>query len=731
MSTITPTRPPVSRPGSGAGVAARATSIASNIDPIRVLRRHLWLILSMAVIGGLLGVAGYVVALRVYTLYSGEVLFEVRPGLRDSTEVGSQEIINDNLVFRLAKTETLLLTSREVLTRALSNPEIRQTAWHKGFLKEDGTFGIEEAVDELEEAVNASVVRGTNLFTLKWSTHERADVPIVINNIARSYLDRRASADASIYNDNLELFRAQLAQTQRDLEDLTQEIKFFIREKGITTLLDSQYSQEAYSMREMTKNIADARQMLSVAQTSYLQTISKLEGTIEPTSEDRLEAERDPSLYRHMQEVVTLKTELRRLAERYRPDHALVLEAESRVRAAELERDAKLEEIMHRNLEAQAKDFGDEIESLQNMLDGLEDEFESTVMSLRELAGNQSQYEALENRRSHLEATRDADLQLIKEVQLMRLRSDASRVRTARWAMTPRQRSFPKIEIMIPLGILLCVGLTVAVIFLRELTDQRVKSASDLAVLPGANVLGVIPELDEDPTRAEAAELVVRRHPQSVLAESYRQACAPITRTMERCGYQLLMLASGLPGAGTTTAATNIAATAAAGGKRVLLVDANFRRPGLAQHLDASNEPGFGDALAGDIELDQAISGVGDGIFVMGAGSSGNRMFERLGNGAFDQLAAELRGRFDLVIFDTPPAVVAGEAMALASKVDAAVLVVRANQEQRGLVSRLLHQLSDAHCDLLGIILNRPRGTAGGYFKKNYAAMARYGAPTD
>ena len=87
---------------------------------------------------------------------------------------------------------------------------------------------------------------------------------------------------------------------------------------------------------------------------------------------------------------------------------------------------------------------------------------------------------------------------------------------------------------------------------------------------------------------------------------------------------------------------------------------------------------------------------------------------------------AELRTRYDLVLVDAPPAVVAGDALVLANKLDAAVLIVRANQEQRGLVARLINQLMDASCEQLGVILNRPRGTAGGYFKKNFAAMAGY-----
>ena len=197
---------------------------------------------------------------------------------------------------------------------------------------------------------------------------------------------------------------------------------------------------------------------------------------------------------------------------------------------------------------------------------------------------------------------------------------------------------------------------------------------------------------------------------------------------MERCGYQMLLLAGGLPGAGTTTAATNVAATASAAGKRVLVIDANFRRPHLASALGGQDEPGLGDVLAGMATCDMVIHEDEEGVSVMGPGRAANRVVERLSNGVFDEMLADLRSRFDLVVFDAAPAVVAGDALVLASKVDAAVLVVRAHQEQRGLVARLVHQLTDARCDLLGVVLNRARGTSGGYFKKNYATMAKYAA---
>jgi Mrp family chromosome partitioning ATPase len=82
--------------------------------------------------------------------------------------------------------------------------------------------------------------------------------------------------------------------------------------------------------------------------------------------------------------------------------------------------------------------------------------------------------------------------------------------------------------------------------------------------------------------------------------------------------------------------------------------------------------------------------------------------------------------RYDIVLFDVPPVVVAGDALAVANKVDGSILVVRAFQEQRGLVARLVGQLTEVRAQFLGAVLNRPTNTAGGYLRKNYEAMAAY-----
>jgi succinoglycan biosynthesis transport protein ExoP len=721
----------IAAPVSRASVAIKPASATTTIDPIRVVRRHIVGIVVSAIAGAFLGTAAYLALNILYPLYSGRVLFEVRPGLQTASQVGLIDQTSDDMVFRIAQTETYMLMSDEVLDQALKNPDIKQTQWHKKFLtvSSDGreVFDNMRALDELKDDVGAGVVRSSNLFNLGWSAHVASDVPIVLNAIAKAYLENRRARDYSVYDSNLSLFDEQLTRTQRELQDLAQEMRSLIKNAQVTTLEDTKSSAQAFKVQELTRQLAEVTSALNVATTGYSLASAKLEGTMEPDASDVMEAERDPAVMDQTQVLQALKAELRRLYSMRESSDPLVLNWEKRVKSVEEERGSKIKEIIRRNLEAAVRTWSENKEKYSNVVNKLEEELERNQLLLVDLAAEQAKYEALKLRREQLEAKRTADLELINEVKLMRLRADAARITLAQWAQTPREQSFPKPQVIIPLSILVLMGVTVGLVFLREMLDQRVKSASDLAVLPGARVLGAIPDLQDDPTKTAATELVIRKHPFSVLAESYRQMASTILPMMDANGHQTLLIMGGLPGSGTTTVVSNLVSLAGSSGRKVLAIDANFRRPRLAQAMEVpADGPGLADLLSGTATVDQTVLDAGNGVSVIGAGTPANRVFDRLHNGMFDSILAELRGRFDLIVFDAPPVVVSGDALVLANKVDATVLVVRANQEHRGLVARLINRLSDSRSELLGVLLNRPRGVAGGYLKKNYAAMAEY-----
>jgi Mrp family chromosome partitioning ATPase len=186
---------------------------------------------------------------------------------------------------------------------------------------------------------------------------------------------------------------------------------------------------------------------------------------------------------------------------------------------------------------------------------------------------------------------------------------------------------------------------------------------------------------------------------------------------------------SGMPESGTTTVIVNVASSIHATGRSVILIDTNFRRPRLesAAGVDPSRQ-GLGDVLAGEAPIESVISEHDDSFDLIGPGSELNRVFERLNTQKFDDSLKRLTELYDVVILDGPPGVVSGDALMLASKCDATILVVRSGGEERGLVGRLIGQLKQLDAPFIGIIFNRPRNTAGGYFKKNFKTMASYTA---
>jgi len=245
--------------------------------------------------------------------------------------------------------------------------------------------------------------------------------------------------------------------------------------------------------------------------------------------------------------------------------------------------------------------------------------------------------------------------------------------------------------------------------------------------LPGARLLGMVPDLADEPTDAARVEMIVRDHPASIVAESYRQCYSSLLQSVTDESISSIMVVGGLPDSGATSVTTNLAITALASGRSIAVVDANFRRPRVAELMGLEpNEVGLGEVLAGDATIEEALHKTREGITVLTAGDSASRVFERLNTEALSEVLEQLTARVDLVFIDAPPLVVAGEALAISNRVDATVLVARAYSEQKGLVARLVHQLSSQTSSFLGVILNRPRITAGGYYRENFKAMASY-----
>ncbi|MAI67442.1 MAG: hypothetical protein CMJ26_06160 [Phycisphaerae bacterium] len=698
------------------------------IDPIRVLRRYWKGIPIWAIVGAILGAAAFFVFARVYPLYSGDVMFEVRPGLGNATDIATTDTISDKMVERVAATQIFMIKERSILTEAVSDRTIEGTDWIKQFWDVDANVVlVDDAVDELLEELRTIIKRGTNLYGVGWSAHVATDVPIMLNAIAKAYMRRTTELDEESFRSNAELFEDQGRHIRFKLQDLNDDLQAFIQKKGITTLDDARFSATMVEIQRLTENAIENRQALITLQQRYLQIAAKLDGTMESTMEDRLLAEKDPIISRQVQILESLEANLRALRDRLDPSHPQIKDAEITVKATKDQIESKIETIIRRNLTAQMREADSSKEQITAALERTESEIEVKDAALRDLAANQSQFEGMEQTRKQLELQRDENQRLISSLKLMQLRVDASRVRRLTPALEPREKSFPKLEIMLPAGIVLAIGAFVGIIFLRELTDHKIRSASDVFIIPGAKVAGVLPDIHEDPSGLETPELALLHSSDGVFAESCRQAWAGINRSLQQSAHQTLLLLSAAPEAGTTTIVGNFAIASQLSGCKTVVLDCNFRRPCLASMFEFDDvASGVADLLVGSASIAGCVQTTESGVDVISAGTPANRISQRLGSEKMKSILAELRDSYDLVLIDAPPSIVAGDALLLANLVDALALVVHSDRDERGLVARVLRELGESRAEILGVMLNAAVGTVGGYFRKNYLAMVSY-----
>jgi len=304
--------------------------------------------------------------------------------------------------------------------------------------------------------------------------------------------------------------------------------------------------------------------------------------------------------------------------------------------------------------------------------------------------------------------------------------TSAQRVEVKVAATVPDLPTFPVLFVIVPAGMLIVVGLTVGVIVLFEMLDQRIQSASDIRMIPRTRSLGMLLDACEDPSAPKTISTAFADAPDSVFAEHIRQLRTNVSASIHRAGHHSLVVVGAMPQSGATSVITNLAQSLVANGTKTLIIDANIRRPGIHTALGLKAGPGLSDVLAGESSLESCVIKVNDGLSVLQVGSSKNRMAEQLSSQKMKQLLQQTKENYDLVLIDVAPAIVAGDAVILSNMADASMLVVRAMSEKRGQVARMSREFNESSAEFLGVLVNAVRSAAGGYMRKNIRTSFNY-----
>ena len=246
--------------------------------------------------------------------------------------------------------------------------------------------------------------------------------------------------------------------------------------------------------------------------------------------------------------------------------------------------------------------------------------------------------------------------------------------------------------------------LAVVLVLVIEQLDAGFRSSEQLEQVFGVPVLGSIPDLGRRRrNNKKRVSRYVLEQPTSSFAEAIRRAH---TKLLHERTIRTVQLTSAEPDEGKTTLALNLAQTDARLGRRVLLVDADFRRSEVANILEFRKSPGLIDVLTGRARFEDVVQIDKSGAHVLVAGGFEPSASEMLVLRDLAPLLSSLRERYDLVIVDAPPVISLVDAAVVAGFVDRTILVVRWAGTRRSVVSHALNEIAAAGGTLGGVILS-------------------------
>jgi len=318
------------------------------------------------------------------------------------------------------------------------------------------------------------------------------------------------------------------------------------------------------------------------------------------------------------------------------------------------------------------------------------------------------------------------------------LRSNNFRIiNAARVPTSPSEPNIPRnLSFALVLGVISAIGLA----FLLESMDNTVRTPEQAQAISGLPSLGMIPLGSKSTSRGaagkrlaltaskEVVETVTQVRPQSQMAESYRALRTSLLLSNLGAPPKVIMVTSARPQEGKTTTSINTAIVLAQKGVRVLLVDADLRRPSIHKTLGMGPRSGLSNVLTGSATLQQTIttSPILPNLFIMPAGTPPPNPAELLASSNMRDLIVELRELYDHIVIDTPPTLSVTDAVVLSPRADATILVIRSGQTTKQALRRARDILTQVNAHVAGVLLNAVDLTSPDYYYY-YEYQGKYG----
>lgn len=702
------TQPSPSGDASGSTPPGFSTAATDNTlsEAFLTLKKRRWIVIAAALLGLVYGVYKAKTQPRLYSAF-GQI--QVRSGSSNQFRLDAASMVGDTdtaskmlTEIQIIKSDSLMLTVAREMDLA-NNPDFLDEKGPVAHRDLDDPAVRQATVGRLQGNLNVVLVPKTEIVNISYSSLNSKLAADIVNKVISTYIQRNYETRFASTQRVSKWLSSQLDDLKQQVETSQEQMMDLQRRLGILGF-DPSHNQIATSLEDLSKAAGDAKLARIIAESRY-----RVLSGMDP---DSMESSIDTGPGAAPAELTQLRTELSGAKASYAqmeatlgPNHpqskslkAQIVELSNEVSK---EQDRLLLQAKENYVVARANENQTDAALEQQKADAykLRDDLIEYTLRQREYEANRTLYEGL------LQKLRTAGV----EAGLESMEIDI--VDQALPAAHPTLRSSSKIVLVG--GIFGLIG-GIIIAFVMDSLDTGLRTIAEVESVTELPSLAVIPRARrtsvEQGTSLTTAEqnLIVLSQSKSQFAESFRALRTSLLLSTAGHPPKFILLTSATPSEGKTTLSTNLACILAQGDARVLLIDADLRRPSVHHRFGMSGKVGLTTVLTGAATVESAVQNVKEvpNLDVLAAGPMPPFPTEMISSQAMDSLLQHCGEIYTHVLIDTPPILSVTDGVILARHSDAVVLVVRHGKSNKHVVRRARDLLVRSGAPISGIVLN-------------------------
>lgn len=705
-----------------------------------IVRRRRWTVLSI-----LLSVftIALITTLKEKPVYEAKGLVEIEeenPNVVTMQDLFQTENVTDDYLatqYRVLQSDTL---AREVI-RQLRLDQVAEFSsskwdwiWPRSHLAagNDPTNGIKDAVHEqrvleaFQERLSINPVERSRLLKIGFDSEDPNVAASVVNALASNYIQENLQMHWEATQRASTWLSQQLETLKIKLEKSEDALQSYVETNGLLLIADDKGQTENI----VEERLRELQQELTKAQTERYQKEAAYR-LIQGGDFDSVPSGADDKVIQDLTErLADLERQRAELAPEFKPDYPKMRQIQS-----EINRVNQL--IQSERAEAARQVSNDYLDAVRREA-LVQKAFENQQKEANSVAEKSVQYNILRREVDSDQQMYEGLLQRLKEAGIS-AGMKASNIRIVDSAVPPVSPVKPRITFNLIAGSFLGLVLGLAVAFVQERTDNTLKSVDEVEDFLAVPILASIPSqmslsgsenrsrelrktglfgmaqtlegkgnhsaLDVDDAHLKL--LAIKPYDRSLLSEAFRGLRTSVLLSNSGRTAHSLMIASAEPGEGKTTICCNLAIVLAQLNKRVLVMDADLRRPMVHEFFHAQGAVGLVNYLTGEGNWQHLVQQTGDkNLDYLACGPVPSNPSELLSSGRMQSLIHEALANYDFVLLDSPPLLSVSDGRILATEVEATVLVIRGHTTPRELVRKARWQVSSVGGNLVGAVLN-------------------------